>query len=50
MRCLAGMTGLAGGDRLHFTMRGGGRMMNPVEWRDRRWMADRVERKLKEAR
>jgi hypothetical protein len=27
----------------------GGRMVNPVEWWDAHWIADRVERKLKEA-
>jgi len=43
-------TGLAGGDHLHFTMLVGGRMVNPVEWWDGHWIADRVDRKLKEAR
>ena len=43
-------TGLAGGDHLHFTLLVGGRMVNPVEWWDAHWMADRVERKLHEAR
>jgi murein DD-endopeptidase MepM/ murein hydrolase activator NlpD len=43
-------TGLAGGDHLHFTLLVGGRMVNPVEWWDGHWIADRVERKLKEAR
>lgn len=43
-------TGLAGGDHLHFTQLVGGRMVNPVEWWDPHWIADRVERKLKEAR
>jgi len=42
-------TGLAGGDHLHFTMLVGGRMVNPVEWWDAHWIADRVERKLREA-
>jgi murein DD-endopeptidase MepM/ murein hydrolase activator NlpD len=46
----SGMTGLAGGDHLHFTMLVGGRMVNPVEWWDRHWIADRVERKIQEAR
>jgi len=45
----SGMTGLAGGDHLHFTMLVGGRMVTPVEWWDPHWIADRVERKLKEA-
>jgi murein DD-endopeptidase MepM/ murein hydrolase activator NlpD len=43
-------TGLAGGDHLHFTMLVSGQMVNPVEWWDSHWIADRVERKLKEAR
>ncbi|HXI32219.1 MAG TPA: M23 family metallopeptidase [Vicinamibacterales bacterium] len=43
-------TGLAGGDHLHFTMLVGGRMVNPVEWWDAHWIADRVDRKLKDAR
>jgi murein DD-endopeptidase MepM/ murein hydrolase activator NlpD len=43
-------TGLAGGDHLHFTLLVGGQMVNPVEWWDPHWIADRVERKLKEAR
>src|SRR5215212_4420490 len=42
-------TGLAGGDHLHFTLLVGGRMVNPVEWWDPHWMADRVERKLRDA-
>jgi murein DD-endopeptidase MepM/ murein hydrolase activator NlpD len=42
-------TGLAGGDHLHFTMLVGGRMVNPVEWWDAHWIADRVDRKLREA-
>jgi murein DD-endopeptidase MepM/ murein hydrolase activator NlpD len=45
----SGMTGLAGGDHLHFTMLVGGQMVNPVEWWDPHWIADRVERKLTEA-
>jgi murein DD-endopeptidase MepM/ murein hydrolase activator NlpD len=45
----SGMTGLAGGDHLHFTMLVGGRMVNPVEWWDSHWIQDRVERKLQEA-
>ena len=45
----SGMTGLAGGDHLHFTMLVGGRMVNPVDWWDPHWNADRVERKLKDA-
>jgi murein DD-endopeptidase MepM/ murein hydrolase activator NlpD len=45
----SGMTGMAGGDHLHFTMLVGGQMVNPVDWWDPHWIADRVERKLKDA-
>jgi murein DD-endopeptidase MepM/ murein hydrolase activator NlpD len=42
-----GMTGLAGGDHLHFTMLVNGQMINPVEWWDAHWIQDRILRKLK---
>ncbi len=42
-------TGLAGGDHLHFTMLVDGRMVNPVEWWDPHWIADRIDRKIREA-
>lgn len=45
----SGMTGLAAGDHLHFTMLVNGRAVNPVEWWDPKWMQDRVLRKLMEA-
>ena len=45
----SGMTGLAGGDHLHFTMLVGGRPVNPVEWWDSHWIEDRIERKLRDA-
>jgi murein DD-endopeptidase MepM/ murein hydrolase activator NlpD len=45
----SGMTGLAGGDHLHFTMLVNGTMVNPVEWWDQHWIQDRIIRKLKEA-
>lgn len=45
----SGMTGLAGGDHLHFTLLVGGHPVNPVEWWDPHWIQDRVERKLSEA-
>jgi murein DD-endopeptidase MepM/ murein hydrolase activator NlpD len=45
----SGMTGLAGGDHLHFTMLVGGHMVNPVEWWDAHWIADRIQRKLDES-
>jgi murein DD-endopeptidase MepM/ murein hydrolase activator NlpD len=43
----SGMTGLAGGDHLHFTMLVNGHMVNPVEWWDQHWIQDRILRKLK---
>jgi murein DD-endopeptidase MepM/ murein hydrolase activator NlpD len=43
------MTGLAGGDHLHFTLLVGGEPVNPVEWWDAHWITDRLERKLREA-
>ena len=43
----SGMTGLAGGDHLHFTMLVNGRMVNPVEWWDSHWIQDRILRKLR---
>jgi murein DD-endopeptidase MepM/ murein hydrolase activator NlpD len=45
----SGMTGLAGGDHLHFTMLIQGRAVNPVEWWDSHWIADRIDRKIREA-
>jgi hypothetical protein len=45
----SGMTGLAGGDHVHFTMLVNGRPVNPVEWWDPHWIQDRVERKLSES-
>ena len=43
----SGMTGLAGGDHLHFTFLVNGRMVNPVEWWDAHWIEDRLLRKLR---
>ena len=45
----SGMTGLAGGDHLHFTMLLHGRPVTPVEWWDPHWTEDRITRKLREA-
>lgn len=41
-----GMTGMAGGDHLHFSMIVGGHFVNPVEWWDPHWIRDNVTRKL----
>lgn len=45
----SGMTGLAGGDHLHYSMLVNGRFVTPVEWWDDKWMQDRVFRKIREA-
>jgi murein DD-endopeptidase MepM/ murein hydrolase activator NlpD len=42
----SGMTGLAGGDHLHFTMLVGGQQVTPVDWWSTQWFADRVHRKI----
>lgn len=41
-----GLTGLAGGDHLHFGLIVGGRFVNPVEWWDPHWIQDNVTKKL----
>jgi len=45
----SGMTGLAGGDHLHFTMLVGGQQVTPVDWWSQQWMQDRVLRKISAA-
>jgi murein DD-endopeptidase MepM/ murein hydrolase activator NlpD len=45
----SGMTGLAQGDHLHFTMLVNGKMVNAVEWWDAHWIEDRILRKLRTA-
>ena len=45
----SGMTGLAAGDHVHFSTLLAGRPVNPVEWWDPHWIADRIDRKLAEA-
>jgi len=42
----SGMTGLAGGDHLHFTMLVGGQQVTPVDWWSSKWFEDRVHRKI----
>ncbi len=46
----SGMTGMAAGDHLHYTMLVSGHMVNPIEWWDSHWIEDRILRKLREAR
>jgi murein DD-endopeptidase MepM/ murein hydrolase activator NlpD len=43
----SGMTGMAAGDHLHYTMLVHGRMVNPIEWWDSHWIDDRILRKLR---
>lgn len=44
-----GQTGLAGGDHLHFGILLHGLPVDPVEWWDRKWLTDRLSRKLGDA-
>ena len=44
-----GATGLAGGDHLHFTTLLHGQAVNPIEWWDGHWIADRLKLKLGDA-
>lgn len=45
----SGMTGLAGGDHLHFSMLVNGNPVSAVDWWDPHWVEDRIVRKLKES-
>jgi murein DD-endopeptidase MepM/ murein hydrolase activator NlpD len=45
----SGMTGLAGGDHLHFTMLVSGQQVTPVDWWSSQWFKDRVLRKIESA-
>ena len=45
----SGMTGLAGGDHLHFAVLLQGWPITPMEWWDPHWIEDRIERKLRTA-
>ena len=38
----SGLTGLAGGDHLHFSILIGGHFVNPVEWWDPHWIQDNI--------
>ena len=46
----SGMTGMAAGDHLHYTMLVHGRMVNPIEWWDSHWIDDRILRKLRDVK
>jgi murein DD-endopeptidase MepM/ murein hydrolase activator NlpD len=45
----SGVTGLAGGDHLHFTMLLGGNPVTAVDWWSDKWIQDRITRKLRDA-
>lgn len=42
----SGMTGLAGGDHLHFELRIQGDPVTPIEWWDGRWIRDHIEDRI----
>ena len=42
----SGLTGLAGGDHLHFSVIVGGQFVNPTEWWDPHWIADNITKKM----
>jgi murein DD-endopeptidase MepM/ murein hydrolase activator NlpD len=42
----SGLTGLAGGDHLHFSMIVGGQFVDPKEWWDAHWIADNITKKM----
>ncbi len=44
-----GVTGLAGGDHLHFTTLLHGEAVTPIDWWSAQWVEDRVLRKIREA-
>lgn len=45
----SGVTGLAGGDHLHFSMLCGGVFVDPIEWFDPRWIDHNVTGKIEKA-
>jgi len=42
----SGLSGLAGGDHLHFSILVGGQFVNPQEWWDPHWITDNVNKKM----
>ncbi|HOD98590.1 MAG TPA: M23 family metallopeptidase, partial [Syntrophales bacterium] len=42
----SGLTGLAGGDHLHFSILVGGQFVNPTEWWDPHWIQDNITKKM----
>ncbi len=43
---VSGLSGLAGGDHLHFSILAGGAFVNPQEWWDPHWIEDNVMKKM----
>ncbi len=43
---VSGLTGLAGGDHVHFSILVGGEFVNPQEWWDEHWIRDNVMKKM----
>ena len=42
----SGMTGMAGGDHIHFSMQLDGIQIDPKEWWDAHWIKDHIEKRL----
>jgi murein DD-endopeptidase MepM/ murein hydrolase activator NlpD len=42
----SGISGLAGGDHLHFSILAGGQFVNPQEWWDPHWIKDNIDKKM----
>ena len=43
---LSGMTGMAGGDHIHFSMQLDGVQIDPKEWWDAHWIKDHIARRV----
>ena len=43
---LSGMTGMAGGDHVHFAMQLDGVQIDPKEWWDPHWIQDHIARRV----
>ena len=45
-----GLTGLAGGDHLHYSMLVNSTFVNPIEWWDAKWIKHNITDKLADVR
>jgi murein DD-endopeptidase MepM/ murein hydrolase activator NlpD len=43
---LSGMTGMAGGDHIHFAMQLDGVQIDPKEWWDTHWIKDHIAKRV----